>query len=71
MSLHSSLKSSSTLVRKRSVMKRTERLARLTELGRWDETKSVYGLPKTKLIGVVKLGKKKKKKKEGEEEAAK
>jgi len=68
MSLHSSLKSPSGLARKRNVLRRTERLAKLAELGRWHEGKdSVYGLPKTLAGGPKKL---RKKKDEEEEEKA-
>ena len=65
MSIHQSLKLSSSLTRARNVMTRSERLERLKELGKWDETKdSVFHLPKTKSAVGKKVGKKKKKKKE-------
>jgi small basic protein (TIGR04137 family) len=46
MSLDRSLKSASALVRHRNVLTRAERLAQLTEEEKWNESKSVYGLPK-------------------------
>jgi small basic protein (TIGR04137 family) len=46
MSLDRSLKSANALVRHRNVLSRTERLEKLTEDGKWDEKKSVFGLPK-------------------------
>jgi small basic protein (TIGR04137 family) len=41
-----SLKSASALVRHRNVLTRGERLDKLKELEKWDETKSPLGLPK-------------------------
>lgn len=68
MSIHSSLKVSMASARKRSVLKRAERLKQLGENGRWEEGKdSIFGLPKTKVV-IVTTGKKKKKKKKDEEE---
>ena len=46
MSLDRSLKSANALVRHRNVLTRPERLARLAEQEKWNESKSVYGLPK-------------------------
>jgi small basic protein (TIGR04137 family) len=46
MSLDRSLKSANALVRHRNVLTRQERLAKLTDDGKWDEKKSVFGLPK-------------------------
>ena len=46
MSLDRSLKSAGALVRHRNVLTRTERLAKLAEDEKWDESKSVFGLPK-------------------------
>ena len=54
MSIDKSLVSKSKLVRHRSVLTRTERVQHLTDEGLWDETKSVYGLPKVKTIKVKK-----------------
>lgn len=60
-SLDQSLKRGSRLVRARNVMKRSERIAKLTDEDRWDESKSVIGIPKTKVPKTV-VGRKKKKK---------
>ena len=46
MSLDRSLKGANALVRHRNVLTRTERLVKLAEDGKWDENKSVFGLPK-------------------------
>lgn len=49
MSIHSSLRSSNTLVGERSVFTRTERLAILKKDGRFkEETGCVFGLPKVR-----------------------
>lgn len=49
MSLHKSLKRKDTLVRRRNVLSRGERIQRLKEDERWEEGKaSVFGLPKVK-----------------------
>ena len=46
MSLDRSLKSANALIRHRNVLTRAERLAKLSEQEKWNESKSVYGLPK-------------------------
>ena len=46
MSLDRSLKSANSLVRHRNVLTRDERLLKLKEAEKWDEKKSVFGLPK-------------------------
>ena len=46
MSLDRSLKSANALIRHRNVLTRTERLDKLAEQEKWNESKSVYGLPK-------------------------
>src|SRR5947209_2861301 len=46
MSLDRSLKSASSLVRHRNVLTRAGRLDKLKEEEKWDESKSVFGLPK-------------------------
>jgi len=66
-SLDQSLKRGSRLVRARNVMKRAERIAKLTDEDRWDESKSVLGIPKTKVPKST-GGRKKKKKEKTEEE---
>jgi small basic protein (TIGR04137 family) len=66
MSLHSSLKKSKAAAGHRNVLKREERLSKLTEEERWRaEGNSIYGLPKVRSIK-VRLKKKPKKKVEGE-----
>jgi len=68
MSLHSSLKRSSSAGRHRNVLRREERLAKLLDDEQWeDEKDSVYGLPKVRSI---KMRVKKKAKKKAEEEGA-
>jgi len=66
MSIDKSLVSKGKLVRHRSVLTRTERVQHLTDEGLWDETKSVYGLPKVKTIKVKKKAKVAKEKTEEE-----
>ncbi len=46
MSMDRSLKSASSLVRHRNVLTRAERLVQLADEEKWDDSKSVYGLPK-------------------------
>ena len=46
MSLDRSLKSANALVRHRNVLTRAERLVKLTRKEKWNEEKSVFGLPK-------------------------
>jgi small basic protein (TIGR04137 family) len=68
MSLHSSLKRSSSAGQHRNVLTRTERLAKLADEEKWREQEnSIYGLPKVRSI---KMRVKKKAKKKTEEELA-
>lgn len=46
MSLDRSLKGANALVRHRNVLNRAERLEKLKDEEKWDENKSVFGLPK-------------------------
>jgi len=46
MSLNRSLKSANALIRHRNVLTRPERLEVLADEEKWDESKSVFGLPK-------------------------
>src|SRR5262244_2297267 len=46
MSLDRSLKAANALVRHRNVLTRGERLEKLKDLEKWDESKSPLGLPK-------------------------
>jgi small basic protein (TIGR04137 family) len=48
MSQHRSLRGTSTIVVKRNVLKRFERVELLKKRGQWKETRKVIGLPKTK-----------------------
>ncbi len=67
MSIDKSLKRGNRLVRSRNVLKRHERIEKLLTEDRWDESKSVLGLPKTRVPKNT-IGRKKKKKKTEEEE---
>ena len=69
MSLDKSLKSRNSLVRHRNVLTRAERLEKLEEEERWDEGKSVLGLPKV-LHRKATLAKKEKAKTEETDETA-
>ena len=46
MSLDRSLKAANALIRHRNVLTRAERLDRLVESEKWDESKGILGLPK-------------------------
>lgn len=46
MSLDRSLKAANALVRHRNVLTRGERLSKLAEEEKWNDSKSVFGLPK-------------------------
>jgi len=70
MSLHKSLVAKSTLTKHRNVLSRAERIKKLLEDGRWDESKSVFNLPKVLSIKMRKKGKKEAKVAEGAEAAA-
>ena len=72
MTMDSTLKTRGGLARSRSVLKRSERIARMTEEGKFDpESDSPFGLPKTK-VRHSKAGTKSKKAEKAltEEEAA-
>ena len=47
MSQHRSLRGASTIVAKRNVLKRFERVELLKKRGQWKEGRKVIGLPKT------------------------
>lgn len=61
MSLHKSLVIRDRLARRRNVLTRAERVDALARLGLWDESKSVFGLPKLKVRRIKKRVKEKKK----------
>lgn len=67
MSVHKSLKFDSAAATSRSVLSRRERLELLIRDGKWDESSSVYGLPKVRTKFKV-LGAKKKKVADGTSE---
>ena len=69
MTQHTSLKSASVSVKHRNVLKRYERIRSLKESEKWGERKSIYNLPKLKMIK-LKVKKTKGPKVEGEEGAA-
>ena len=50
MSLHRSLRRKDALVRRRNVLTRTERIDRLQKEEKWEDGRSVLGLPKVKLV---------------------
>ncbi len=60
MSIDKSLVTKGKLVRHRNVLTRPERVKFLTDEGLWDEKKSVYGLPKVKIVKIKKKVKVKK-----------
>jgi len=59
MSMDRSLKSANSLIRHRNVLTRGERLVKLAEDEKWNESKSVFGLPKVahRKAAVVKVAK--------------
>jgi small basic protein (TIGR04137 family) len=59
MSIHKSLRLGNSLERRRSVLKRAERMEKMLAEGRLADADSVFGLPKLRVI--VKVAKKKKK----------
>ncbi len=63
MSIHPSLAAGKRTRRHRNVLSREERIAKLEEDGRWDESNSVFGLAKVRSIKPS-AGKKKTKKEE-------
>ncbi len=73
MSIDKSLRIQGKLVRPRNVLRRVERIKILREEGRWDPEKSVYGIPKVKVVKIKQKGKSEKKaaKAEAAAEAAK
>ena len=52
MSQHTSLKFSSVGVKHRNVLKRHERIKKLKEIEKWQDRKSVLGLPKVKSMKI-------------------
>jgi small basic protein (TIGR04137 family) len=73
MSIDKSLRRKNSLQRARNVLTRGERIKTMTDLERWTEGRSPFGLPKTKVVKVVIKKAKKAKEEEapaGEGEAA-
>lgn len=66
MTMDQSLKVKAGAIRARNVLTRAERIARLKELDRFDESKSVVGMPKVRVVKVSLKKKKKVKKAEDE-----
>ncbi|MFC1592933.1 small basic protein [Candidatus Omnitrophota bacterium] len=52
MSIHSSLSGSANDKKTRSVLSRVERLKMLIDKGTWQEGKSIFGLPKIKILKI-------------------
>ncbi len=69
MSIDKSLKRKGGMTRNRCVMKRSERILKMMEDGKFADGQSPFGLPKTRVAKTI-IGKKKKKKAKEEEEAA-
>ena len=66
MTMDRSLKVKAGAIRTRNVMTRAERVARLKELGKFDEEATIVGMPKVR-VAKVSLKKKKKVKKAEDE----
>jgi small basic protein (TIGR04137 family) len=49
MSVHKSLKLRGSLQRSRNVLTRAERISVMRQRGQWEEGRSIYGLPKTRV----------------------
>lgn len=67
MSMHPSLRGVNTLVGERSVYTRVERLQKLLEAGKLEESDSPYGLPKVRTKFKIRTKKKKEDTEEKEE----
>ena len=66
MTMDQSLRVKAGAIKNRNVMTRAERVARMKELGKFDENNSVVGMPKVRVVKVS-LKRKKKVKKADEE----
>jgi small basic protein (TIGR04137 family) len=67
MSIDKSLRRKNSLQRARNVLTRGERIQKLMDDERWKDGRSPFGLPKVKVIKIVKKGKSKKEEKKEEE----
>ncbi len=70
MAMHNSLRRKSDMARRRSVLSREERIAQMKVDEKWTDTRSPFGLPKTRIAKQTVGKKKKKEKKEEEGDAA-
>ena len=66
MSIDKSLKRKGAMTRTRCVMKRSERILKMLEDGKFEEGRSPYGLPKTRVQKIALRKKPKKEATEGE-----
>jgi small basic protein (TIGR04137 family) len=66
MSIDKSLKRKSGMSMNRSVMKRTERIAKMIDDGKWKDGMSPYGIPKTRVQKIAAKKKVKAEKAEGD-----
>jgi small basic protein (TIGR04137 family) len=66
MSIDKSLKRKGGMGRNRCVLKRSERILKMMEDGKWPDEKSPFGLPKTRVQKIVLKKKAKVEKAEGE-----
>jgi small basic protein (TIGR04137 family) len=70
MSIDKSLRRKGGMIRSRCVLKRSERILKMMEDGKFEEGRSPYGLPKTRVQKIVLRKKAKKEAVEGEAAAA-
>ncbi|MBC7820110.1 MAG: small basic protein [Planctomycetaceae bacterium] len=70
MAMHNSLRRKSDMARRRSVLSREERIVQMKVDEKWTDTRSPFGLPKTRIAKQTVGKKKKKEKKEEEGDAA-
>ncbi len=70
MSIDKSLRRKNTLARARNVLTRGERIKVMQDEERWPDGRSPYGLPKVRVVKMVKKAKKAAKEEKAEEGAA-
>jgi small basic protein (TIGR04137 family) len=70
MSIDKSLKRKGGMTRPRCVLSRAERILKMMEDGKWNESRSPFGLPKTRVQKIVLKKKAKKEATEGDAAAA-
>ena len=66
MTMDQSLRVKAGAIKNRNVMTRAERVARMKELGKFDENESIVGMPKVRVVKVSLKRKKKVKKADDE-----